>query len=345
MLVAYAVELLFIVVFYLSQLTRLGASGRAYKNAVRKHQFPALAAHKKCTGGVGKRECSAIHERGQSAIETRRHDRAMEETTPSFLDAAIFFALSVAIGATGGSLSKGISVYEGRVVWCVSLLATAPLYTVFAFSSKILRRKCLRRNLISLAVILLTSGLIAPLLQRYHRRERWDVICFGSSYASVGTRDLVGYSIKAIVVILEWCRLLLWLIRLASKRCLPNWGFLIEMSAEVPWGQRSRRSYWQRALGFCKQYIYNWESQRASVWVIATCGLALAFYAAGSLAYEKIKIQSIASENYSEWEMAYGQYLAMLIWVPVLVEYIYVLTGKYTTTAAAATTTRYAAHT
>ena len=41
-------------------------------------------------------------------------------------------------------------------------------------------------------------------------------------------------------------------------------------------------------------------------------------------------MQVLAGTIYQESKMTYGQYLAMLIWVPVLVEYAYVVICKCT---------------
>lgn len=67
-----------------------------------------------------------------------------------------------------------------------------------------------------------------------------------------------------------------------------------------------------------------------SIWMAATCSLVVALFGGASLAYEKVKIRCVAGKDYRESEMAYGQYLAMFIWVPVFVEHVYVAAGKYT---------------
>src|SRR5205085_10351421 len=110
---------------------------------------------------------------------------AMEETTPLFLGVAIVFALSVPIASIGTAISQGLSTYESRNLGSVFLLATSPIYTVLALSSKTLRRKRLRRNLTSLAVILVSPAVVYPLFGQPRWHYRRDVICFNSSYSYI----------------------------------------------------------------------------------------------------------------------------------------------------------------
>ena len=150
MLVAYAFELFFTIVFYLSQLKARGATGgAAYNNVIHRCLCPAVTAQGKCTGGVGKcgcsaamihRCCDAFREGKQPARACWQHERAVKETTPSFLDAAIFFALSIGIGAVGTAASKKLTSYEINILGFAFFLTCSPLYIVLALSSKTLRR-------------------------------------------------------------------------------------------------------------------------------------------------------------------------------------------------------------
>ena len=129
----------------------------------------------------------------------------------------------------------------------------------------------------------------------------------------------------------ELCRVLILFIQLTAKRYILNWGYFIEMSAEKPWGKRFKRSCCQSVLAFVKRYIYNWTSQKRSIWVVATFSLLYTLFAAGNLVYYRLRMQSLAGITYTESDMTYGQYLAAFIWVPVIVEYCYHVTCKYCT--------------
>ena len=211
MLVAYTFELFFITVFYISQLTGRGApGGDASNDVIYRCLCPPAAAHEKCTGGEGKCACSAVvvHSECCDAIHERKkpsmggwfgwgHKRALKETTPLFLDAAIFFALSIGIGAIGASSSEGFTGYEADVLRFAFLLTYSPLYIVLAFSSKTLRRKRLRRNLISLVVILFALAiLLVPTFSTHGVVSgRWDAICFSYDYGSNVSKGIVPYYI------------------------------------------------------------------------------------------------------------------------------------------------------
>ena len=301
MLVAYAFEFFFIIVFYLSQLT-------------------------------GERDAGAFHERKQSARGAQRHRYAMKETTLSFLDAAIFFAISIGIGAIGIASTDGFSKYEGTVLGFAFLLASSPLYIVLAFSFESLRRKRLRRSLTSLVIILFFCAicliLSAPL--EGSKRERWGAICLADNDRSPITREIVPLYIIIFAVTLECFRAIFWVFRLTFKRCRPKRVSFDETPPERPTGRLGRRCSWQCVLRFWKRYIYNWTSEKTSIWVVATCGLAATLFAGISLAIERSKMQKLAGQPYQESDMTYGQYLAMTIWVPVIVEYAYVWTCKCT---------------
>ena len=130
---------------------------------------------------------------------------------------------------------------------------------------------------------------------------------------------------------LECLRVLTWLFRLVLKRCPPNWWPFIKKLSEKHLGNRR---HFQRVIGFGKRYIFNWASEETSIWVAATFGLLFTLLGGVSLALKRARMQRIAGKNYQESKMTYGQYLAMLIWVPVLVEYIYVASCKYLAPAA-----------
>ena len=331
MLVAYAFELFFIIVFYISQLTGRGAAGNeAYSDVIRRCLCRPLTTNEVCTGGVGEcgihsKRCNAFHERKQSTQRGWQHRRAMKETTASFLDAAIFFALSIGVGAVCTTYSQGFTGYEFSVLESAFLLTCPPLYIVFAFSSQTLRRRHLRRNLISLVVILFfyTFWIMASIFEEEGDRGlRWDAICYPYNYKSRVGKGIVPRSTMVSAFALECLRVLAWLFRPALNPYLPNWwSFIKKTLLEKPLGHRR---YLQRVLGFGKRYIYNWASEKTSIWVIATFGIAVTLFGGVSLALKRARMQGLAGKDYQESKMTYGQYLAMLIWVPVLVEYSYV---------------------
>ena len=343
MLVAYAFELVFIAVFYLSQLTGSGTtSNEANNDVVHRCLCPPATAHEKCTGRVGKcgyfavvihsELCDAFRGRKKSASGGWQHKRALKETTPSFLDAAIFFALSVEIGLMGMTPSQGLTGYEAMVLGYVFVLICSPLYVVLAFSSRTLRRKSLRRNLVSLVVVLsfCSISIVPPAaFPPVDTARRWDAICYSYLYGhgsqvSKGTIPIFTmYSTFAF----ECLRALVWLCRLALKHYLPNWWSSISTPQEESWGPRRLL---QRALGLWKRYIYHWTSEKRSVWVVATIGFVFTLFGGISIAVERAGMQVLAGKDYQESRMTYGQYLTMLIWVPVLVECAYVALCKCT---------------
>ena len=344
MLVAYAFEIFFIVVFFISQLTgRDATSDEAYDDVIHGCRSLALTTDERCTGGVGGRGycafmihnklCSAYHERKQPTQGGWQHRRAMKETTASFLDAAIFFALSIGVGAIGTTYSQGLTGYEFIVLEFVFLLTCSPLYIVFAFSSQTLRRRPLRRNLISLVVTLFFCAIwIAPSIFPWDDKGlRWGIVCSPEHFFSYTGTGIAPMFTMAIAFALECLRVLTWLFRLILKRCPPNWW---PFTKKLPEKHSGNRRCLQRVIGFGKRYIFNWASEETSIWVVATIGLLFTLFGGVSLALRRARMQRIADKGYKESEMTYGQYLAMLIWVPVLVEYTYVASCKYLAPAA-----------
>ena len=353
MLVAYAFELFFIIIFYISQLKGRGATGdEAYNDVIHRCRRPPLTTNERCTDGVGgcgysaftihSKRCSAYHERKQSTRGGWQHRRAMKETTASFLDAAIFFGLSIGVGAIGTRYSQGFTGYELSVLKFAFLLTCSPLYIVFAFSSQTLRRRRLRRNLISLVVTLFFCTIwiapsMYPSIHSWGSTDlRWDIICSPDSFF----RDMglapkftmaLAFALECLRVLTWLFRVLTWLFRLVLKRYQPNWWPFIK---KLPEKHLGNRRCLQCVIGFGKRYIFNWESEETSIWVVATFGFLFTLFGGVSLALKRAKMQRIAGKNYQESEMTYGQYLAMLIWVPVLVEYTYVASCKYLAPAA-----------
>lgn len=172
----------------------------------------------------------------------------MSEATPLFLDTAIFFALSVAAGLGVIATSPDITHYEVRALGYVALLVAFPLYTVLAFSSETLRRNHLRRNLISLSVVLLSLGVMGTTVRI--TSANWDWICVGYNNRFRTARTILNYFIGAIPLLCEVCRTIIWLIQLTAKDFIAKWEFFIEMSAENPWGQRSKRHGGSRRSAF-----------------------------------------------------------------------------------------------
>ena len=354
MLVAYAFELIFITIFYISQLTGRGTDDEAYNDVIHRCLCHPVTAHEKCAGGGGKCACSAVmvHSECCDAFLKKSsmggwlrggHKRALKETTPSFLDAAIFFAISIGIGAVGTSSSEGFTGYEADILRYAFLLTCSPLYIVLALSSKTLRRKRLRRNLISLVVVLFFLGvLMVPKFSTHGVvGGRWDTICFSYNYGSNMSRGGVSYYILYFALVFECLRLREWCFR---KFCqyLQNWEALTKRFPEGLWGHcrcpkcalgfgghcNSPRC---AALGCWERSIYRWTSGKGAAWLAATICISVAWFGGVSLAKERAAMQGLAGKDYLESKMTYGQYLAMVIFVPVLVEYAYVAICKRTT--------------
>lgn len=248
-----------------------------------------------------------------------------------FLDTAIFFALSIGIGTIGTAPTQGFTRYERSILRFAFLLTFPPLYIVQAFSSKSLRRKRLRRSLTSLVVILFFFAifLVTPSPAEGSKIQRWDAICFARSYRSQIIRNAVPFCTLFFALVLDLSRTLPRVFRFVYRRPIPNRGTSIKMALEKPCGHQCRRPL-QQVSDRLRRYIHNWTSGEAPTWMAATCGLATALFGGISLALERAGMQGLAGQNYQESEMTYGQYLAMLIWVPVLVEYAYVAVCKCT---------------
>ena len=220
-------------------------------------------------------------------IET--HNWAMRETTPTFLDTAIFFTLSVAIGIDATGFSRRITNYEIRVLAYVSVLVASPLYTVLALSLG-----TLRRNLTSLVVILLCIGVAAPAFTVNSGGDRWGSICFSDTIMFMIARTTMASFFGAIFLACELCRLLLGPIQRATQGSRRE--FLKQMPQEQPWGRQADRSCWQSVPSFSKRYIYNWTQHKGPIWAVATFSLIFTLTAAGHLAIERGRMQSLAGQ-------------------------------------------------
>jgi hypothetical protein len=112
----------------------------------------------------------------------------------------------------------------------------------------------------------------------------------------------------------------------ASKGLDPFIGKLEWLTSSI-----SDLNRWPRLRNFPKRYIYNWKSEKISIWTVATITLAIAWVASVALVQDRRRMQILAGAKYQESKMGYGQFLAALIWLPVLVEYLYVFTRKLNT--------------
>ena len=70
------------------------------------------------------------------------------------------------------------------------------------------------------------------------------------------------------------------------------------------------------------QYDQSTRLGKITVWVTATSTLASTFFAGGCLIHDRQLMKALAGKSYNESDMSYGQYLAALIWLPVVVEYL-----------------------
>lgn len=246
------------------------------------------------------------------------------ETIPSFLDTAIFFALSVAIGMLATYISQGFTKYEERILGYVALLAALPLHTVLPLSCSALRRKSLRQGLASLATILLCLGAVFMMgVGKLSRgNDRWGLICFGYNIRFRSGRTIAT---NIIVVLATFWSVL-------GPGILPIGLRLRRMITVTP--RPSSMTTSERGMGYSssqqsgpsfKHWGYDQSTRlgKITVWVTATSTLASTFFAGGCLIHDRQLMKALAGKSYNESDMSYGQYLAALIWLPVVVEYLY----------------------
>ena len=142
--------------------------------------------------------------------------------------------------------------------------------------------------------------------------DRWGSICFGYSLKLRSRRTLATYSILFLVVF--WSMLTPDMLRMIDLRIRTI-------------GKRRRRgdSLSQHPGRISKDWGYD-QSRRYGkiiVWVSGTSTLIFAFFAGACLIYDRQHMKALAGKSYNESHMSYGQYLAALIWLPVVVEYFY----------------------
>ena len=341
MLVAYAFELVFITVFYIQLIPWCDTStGTTYNKPIHQSLCPPTAAHEKCTGGVDKCGCSTVmihskccdtfHQRKKFTWGGWQHKRAIKETAPSFLDATIFFALSIGVGAVGTAASQRLTIYEANVLGFAFLLTYCPITIVFVSLLKTLRRKRLRRKLVSL-VVFLFSGAISMIFYAFTGSDRWGAVCVPVGFTPYLDKTIITFLTIYFFLFIRCCRALILLLRSALKYCQPNWWLSIKM---MPNESSGYLYCLQRVLGFRGRMVPGKMSEKTFIWLTTTPFFLLTLFGGVCLAIERARMQGIAGKDYQESKMTYGQYLAMLIWVPVLVEYAYVASCKYHTPTA-----------
>ena len=337
MLVAYSFEISFILVLYISQFIGLFTKGQK-GNATSNCACPRITTHD-CSGGdcrcsavmIHSERCVTSHGRDQPATESRnlslrerwsdfprdafeKHNRAMTQTTPSFLDTAIFFAISITIGIFATSNSPGFTRYESRILGYVALLATLPLHTVIAFSYSVLRRRALRQWLASLATLFLSIFTAAQMADSGN--DRWGSICFGYSFKLWSRRTIATYIILSLVAF--WSMFAPDMQRMISP--------IVHRVQRMIIGKSRRGDSLSQHPGLIsKDWGYD-QSRRygkITVWVPATSTLIFAFFAGVCLIHDRQHMKGLAGKSYNESHMSYGQYLAAFIWLPVVVEYVY----------------------
>jgi len=312
MLAAYLFELTFVTVCYLSHI--LGPD-----------------AHKPKKSGGGSRKYDFL----SSVVMT--HDRAIKETMPSFLDAAAFFALSVGVATLVTALKNTNTYYEVVMLRHVSILSIGPLYAVLSFSYKTLRRKHLRSNIITITVILVFAGWWYAPSSRMWGGGKWTNFCFvGNTYIAISI-STIEVSIIFTMTVSEGFGILLRLIRLVVKCCAP-YSKYFAISSDNP--SRSGigrlcitlRDYswglvcpcFSGIFMFLRRYFFRWKLEGKSIWIVATFSLLVTWVEAAFVIFDRVRMQRQAGDAYQENLMGYGQVLAALIWVPVIVEYVYI---------------------
>lgn len=263
----------------------------------------------------------------------RAHASATIKIMDTFLDAATFFALSVTI-ATFGYLSRDLTIYERNMLHHVSLLTMGSLYVVLGFTYKTLRRRKLRCGLVTLTALMTSIMCLVEFYQRSIERPYTFAICRAVDTFFFRPQIVIPAS---VVIIFEGIGVLASVATFFARRrgrnvsveigipqisnwVLVGWTYLKRtgLFAQKPFTVSEHLDHLRRAPGMTP-----------GLWAVASFGLLVSWSSAIVIFCARGEFQMAAGDYYEENEMGYGQILAALIWLPVLVEYAYFALCKY----------------
>jgi len=265
------------------------------------------------------------------ASALRIHEATIKKIMDTFLDAATFFALSITIASLAYTGMR-ITTYERDMLLSVSSLNLGGLYVVLSFSHRQLRRRRLRASLVSLVPLLnlIYYGVSHTSYPSWYRLCKY----MGTELSGLSAiPTIICGMIEVVGVMTFLCN---WLYVKRTK-CRRNWSsleldlgnnpsvdvgiFAILDGARtiaLTWRQRKRVKQTLPALPIQKDV---WQER--STWVVATFGLALTWVSTAAISWSRRRSREVAGDDYVENTFGYGQILALLIWLPVLLEYVY----------------------
>ena len=275
----------------------------------------------------------------------KQHEAAYLCASTVFLDAAVYFSLSVSFAGVWFNYRDKPLLYEDKLSQTSTLLAVnAPVVILMLiYTRPSFERPQLRYALVGAA------ALMALIIQFMFRRT--GSIDSNSPLCLVWTEDLNApfdnrFIIKAVwsglVVLFFGSHLLPWL--------LPSWANKID-EALKRFGHQGRRSsskllceclwhpvFIDRTAHYCTAPSYFIRSiyliyvlrRRILAIVLAAYGIFDSFYDIQFIRTLRDRELNVATQapvasNNDQDNWGYGQILAVLIWIPIFVEYLYVI--------------------
>jgi len=265
----------------------------------------------------------------------RMHATTMKRIMDTFLDAATFFALSITI-ASIVYISRLTSTYEHDMLLRVSILNSGGLYVVLSFSHDQLRRRRLRSSLVSLTSLLNCTLLLYSGTTR-RTYAGWSYLCkdvytfelpslFAIPAMIYGTLEVVGI----MAILHDWlCAKQLKRRKSKALRELKLSPYLYMTTDVAVFAALDRACAMILMCRRCtrgnslSRSVYTQANSARDVWLVSTFSLAVSWTSAAAIIRSRHQSQNVAGDDYMENEFGYGQILALLIWLPVLLEYVY----------------------
>jgi len=255
------------------------------------------------------------------------HQYCMQRTMETFLDAAIFFALAVNVAGLRAITRRKQTLYASMQTANIAVFSIAPVLTILSLRYNQLRRRTWRVSLAIIATTMATVVVICGTMYGFGTLSNWFFVCYNPNIPS-----FVWVTILTLMCWLEYqvilgpaCYFLtlffryqLWRVR--SKQS-PN--FFVRL-LDVNHGRRSARQQRreQRKHPILAQVWrvivpddQPFAGRLAVICYIMTCMLL------GMILYIRLPMQKVAGKHFKENELGFGQILAALMWLPVVVEY------------------------
>jgi hypothetical protein len=269
----------------------------------------------------------------------RQNNIIIKRITDTFLDAATFFALAIAVTALIYMFRRNTTLYEKLLIVYVCYSNLFGLYIILCFSYKNLRRRRLRVGLVSLC----STTIYAMWIVR-HINSSSDFrspMCKGE-LDMMGTWDFV--TIPHIVAFMEFSGHSItigkWACAKFSKQqkqrdlielqlhnllsdvgifeFLNTLGMLLSMIYSCLCGLPPASD-----LAVARALRARGAFQSLLRWLVATVCLSLSWFLAASFFCARRKSQEYGGNANKDNEFGFGQILAFLAWLPVVVEYVY----------------------